>query len=86
MANHVQQLGDNTSKDTVPDFESARGYYWMQQMKEIQNHGTPVKNWPRKPRRTQAERSYFSQVDRRLSRSNFSVNIRFGPDGKRIHG
>lgn len=85
MANHVQTLGDNTSKDVKPDFESAKGYYWMNQMKSIEKYGTSGKPWPRKPRRTQAEQSFFGQVDKRLSRQTYTVNVRFDANGKRIH-
>jgi hypothetical protein len=84
MANSIEQLGDTTSHDTVPDFESAKGYYWMKQVYEIKKHGTPVKKWPRKPRKGLAEMSFFDQVDKRLSRSTFTVGTSFDKDGKII--
>lgn len=57
-----------TTKEIKPDFESGKGYYWMKQVREMEQFGTPVKKWPRKPRRTAAEREFFKQVDQRLSR------------------
>ena len=84
MAYHIQQLGDHTSHEVRPDFDSGKGEYWMRQMKNIQQHGTPVKNWPRKPRKTLAEHSYFEQVDRRLSRQTYVMGASFDKDGKLI--
>lgn len=81
---HVTELGDNTSKSTIPDFESSRGYYWMKQVKQAMINGA-TDNLPRGIRRNLAERSFFDAVDKRLSRSSFSVNISFDKDGKRIH-
>ena len=83
MANIIQELGDDTSRETQPDFESAKGYYWMRQVKQAQINGA-VGNLPHKPRRGLAEESFFDQVDRRLSRQSFSVNIQFDAEGKRI--
>lgn len=84
MANVVQNLGDNTSKDVKPDFESGKGYYWMKQVREAEaarSRGEEV--WlPRKERKGLAENSFFDQVDRRLSRSTHSVNVTFDKDGK----
>lgn len=68
----------------VPDYESGKGYYWMKQTKQAQAAGT-VHRLPRKPRRGKAATDFFNQVDRRLSRQCFSVNIRFDADGHRIH-
>lgn len=84
MSNYVHELGDNTTHDVKPDFESGRGYYWMKQTVQANNHGwglTP----PRKPRKNLAEHSFFEQVDRRLSRYSSVVNIRFDSQGRRIH-
>ena len=84
--NHVQKLGDNTTHDVKPDFESGRGYYWMKQIYNSRISGVnPKTPLPRKERRTQAEQSFFEQVDRRLSRSTTVVNISFDKEGKRIH-
>jgi hypothetical protein len=68
----------------VPDYESGKGYYWMKQVHAARASGT-TGNLPRKPRRGKAATDFFNQVDRRLSRQNFTVNIRFDADGKRIH-
>jgi hypothetical protein len=81
--NKVEQLGDTTSHSTVPDFESARGYYWMKQTYQARIHGTSVP-LPRKERSTLAERSFFASVDRRLSRTSTSVGIAFDKNGRRI--
>jgi hypothetical protein len=81
--NKIEKLGDNTSKSTVPDFESGKGYYWMKQSYQARINGTSIP-LPRKPRRTLAERSFYGAVDRRLSRSSTSVDISFDKNGKRI--
>lgn len=83
MTNPVQKLGDKTSHSTVPDFEGGRGYYWMKQVYQARKNGA-TGNLPRKPRRTQAEKSFFAQVDRRLSRTTTTVNISFDENGRRI--
>lgn len=80
----TEGLGDSTSRTIKPDFDSEKGYHWMKQVKAIQQHGTPVKHWPKKPRKGLAENSFFDQVDRRLSRSSFSMGITFDSDGKII--
>ena len=84
MSNIVTELGDKTSHDVKPDFDSAKGYYWMKQIDAIRKNGTPVKNWPRKPAKTLAEKSFKEQVEKRLSRSSFSPGIAFDENGKRI--
>ena len=83
MANVVTEPGDSTSREVKPDFDSAKGYYWMKQVKQARINGA-TGNLPRKPRRGLAENSFFEQVDRRLSRQSFSVNIQFDAEGKRI--
>ena len=77
---------DATTKDVVPDFESAKAYYWMKQTRELAEQGTPLKKWPRKPRKNKAEHSFWNQVDRRLSRRAFTVSISFDANGKIIRG
>lgn len=77
---------DQTTKEVKPDFESAKAYYWMKQTRELAEQGTPLKKWPRKPRRNQAERDFFGAVDRRLSRQSYTVSISFDKDGKIIRG
>jgi hypothetical protein len=86
VANLVNKLGDGTSHSVTPDFESGRGYYWMKQIsaaRAAEARGEPV-HLPRKPRKTQAEIDFFGQVDRRLSRTGFTVNVQFDSDGKII--
>lgn len=75
---------DLTSKDVKPDFESAKAYYWLKQTRELQESGTPLKKWPRKPRKNKAEHSFWAQVDRRVSRRAFTVSVSFDKDGKII--
>lgn len=84
--NIVQKLGDKTTRDVRPDFDSAKGYYWMKQAKAARQaaaNGERV-HLPRKPRRGLAEQSYFGQVDRRLSRQSFTLGASFDKDGKLI--
>jgi hypothetical protein len=86
MTTFIKELGDSTSRDVKPDFESAKGYYWMKQMYEARKAeacGEPV-HLPRKPRSTPAEYSYFEQVDRRLSRQSFIMGASFDKQGKLI--
>ena len=67
-----------------PDFESAKGYYWMKQVYEARK-AKATGNLPYKPRRTLAERSFYGAVDRRLSRNSTVVGIAFDSQGRRIH-
>ena len=86
MANVVSELGDRTSHDVRPDFDSGRGYYWMKQIAEARaaaSRGEPV-HLPRKERKGLAEESFFGQVDRRLSRKSFSMGASFNKEGKLI--
>lgn len=73
---------DHTTKEVRPDFESGRGYYWMKQIREVEQYGTPLKSWPRKPPKNKAEASFKKQVDQRLSRRAFTVSVSFDKDGK----
>lgn len=87
MANVVSKLGDNTTRSVTPDFEGGKGYYWMKQIyeaKKARERGEPVNLTAYKPRRGLAENSFFSQVDRRLSRNSVTVSISFDKNGKRI--
>lgn len=72
---------DRTTKEVKPDFESGRGYYWMKQTRELQEQGTPLAQWPRRPPRNKAEASFKKQVDTRLSRRCYTVSVAF-QDGK----
>ena len=85
MAFHVREPGDKTSHDTVPDFESGRGYYWMKQMKAAEAarmRGEYVPPQPYKRRRGLAEESFFEACDRRLSRHNYTVGVTFDSEGR----
>lgn len=84
MSNYVQELGDTTSKDTTPDFEGGRGYYWMKQVYQARRNGAS-QNLPYRERKGLAEQSFFDAVDKRLSRSSTVVNISFDEQGRRIH-
>lgn len=80
------KLGDQTSRDVKPDFNSARAEYWIKQIKAL-NALPPdqrPKNWPRASRRTPAQQSFFGQVDRYMSRQSYTVSVSFGPDGRII--
>jgi hypothetical protein len=81
--NPIEKLGDNTTHDTIPDFESGKGYYWMKQVYQARVNGAS-QNLPFKERKGLAERSFFEQVDRRLSRTSMVVGIAFDRQGKRI--
>jgi hypothetical protein len=83
VSNNIENLGDDTSHSTTPDFESAKGYYWMKQSYQARINGA-VDNLPRRERKSLAERSFYGAVDRRLSRSTTIVNISFDRQGKRI--
>jgi hypothetical protein len=86
MTTFIKELGDSTSRDVKPDFESAKGYYWMKQMHDAKRaaaNGEPV-HLPRKPRSTPAECAYFEQVDKRLSRQSFIMGVSFDKQGKLI--
>jgi hypothetical protein len=67
-----------------PDYDSGRGYYWMKAVKEAAKTPGAVEAMPRKPRRTAAEKDFFGQVDRRLSRQSFIIGVTFDRDGKII--
>lgn len=84
MATLITSLGDKTSREVKPDFESGKAYYWMKQTRAAREAGTQHR-LPRKPRRGKAQESFSKQVDARLSRSTFTVNIAFDEHGKRIH-
>ena len=78
---------DRTSHPVKPDFDSGKGYFWMKQMYNIRKakeRGEYVPDWPTKPRRGKAETSFFKQVDRQLSRSSFTISVKFDKDGRLI--
>lgn len=76
MATLITEPGDHTSKPVVPDFEGAKAHHWMHMRREAERAGT-LHLLPRKPRKGLAERSFFDQVDRRMSRRSFSVGVSF---------
>lgn len=80
MSNYVHKLGDSTSKEVKPDFESEKAYHWMHMKRQAERAGV-LDTLPHKPRRGLAETSFFNQVDRRMSRRSFAVGISF-VDGK----
>ena len=81
LSNFVTELGDNTTHDVVPDFESAKGHYWMNAAKAAQAAGVPL---PRHERPGLAWGSFRRQVNERLSRQSTTVGISFDKDGKII--
>ena len=81
--NHIQKLGDNTSREVRPDFEGERFYHWQHMRKCAEEAGT-LHRLPHKPRKGLAEESFFEQVDRRISRQTFSMGASFDRDGKLI--
>lgn len=87
MSNIVEELGDKTSHSVKPDFDSGKGYYWMKQTYELRkaiSNGEEVVPPPYKRRKGLAEESFFEQVDRRLSRISYVINVTFDKEGK-IH-
>lgn len=80
MSNFIGKLGDKTSKEVKPDFESEKFYHWQHMRKMAEKSGT-LEKLPYKPRRGLAEESFFEQVDRRVSRVSFSCNISFDENG-----
>lgn len=81
MANLVQKLGDKTSKEVKPDFNTEKAYHWEHMRTMAEKAGT-LHTLPCKPRRGLAEESFFSQVDRHVSRVSFGVGISFDKDGR----
>ncbi len=85
MTAHIERMGDHTSRDVKPDFESERYYHWQHMIQGAKRAGT-LDKMPYKPRRGLAEESFFGQVDRRLSRVSTRVGISFDTNGKVIRG
>ena len=83
MATYIKEPGDKTSHETRPDFEGAKGYYWMKQVHAAKAAGA-TGNLPHKPRKTLAERSFFSQVDRRLTRQSYTMGASFDENGRLV--
>lgn len=85
MANIVQELGDNTTREVKPDFESGRGYYWMKQVRAAIDGGTYDK-LPHAPEPTSlAKASFREQVYTRLARRTYGgLGVSFDADGKII--
>lgn len=83
MANIVSKRGDITSKEVKPDFEGEKFYHWQHMKRNAEKAGT-IDKLPRKPRKGLAEESFFSQVDRHISRVSFGVGISFDKNGRII--
>ncbi len=84
VAEWVKEPGDTTSRDVKPDFDSGRGYYWMKQVKAAraaEARGEAV-HLPMKRRQGLAQESFFEQVDRRLSRTSYTVGVTFDTEGR----
>lgn len=58
----------------VPDFESGKGHHWMKMTRQAEAAGVRDK-LPRKPRKGAAETDFFGQVDRRLSRRCYTMDV-----------
>jgi len=76
MATPIQSLGDKLSKPCKPDFNSGKGWAWEKMTSEAKQAGT-LDNFPHKPRRGLAEESFWSQVDRHMSRKSFIMGVSF---------
>ena len=85
MANVVQKLGDNTTREVKPDFESGKGYYWMKAVRDAEQAGV-LDTLPRAPKpRTLAKQSFADQIHTRLARRNYaSLGIAFDANGRII--
>jgi hypothetical protein len=67
---------DNTGHSTVPDFESAKAYYWMKQVSAARAAGTEHR-LPRRPTfKNTAYKDFYGHVEKRLSRRSYTVDIR----------
>lgn len=84
MANLVGQLGDSTSKEVNPDFDSGKGDTWMKMISDSRQATGQAHNplLPYKPRKGLAEHSFWGAVDRRLSRKSFSMGVSFDKEGR----
>ena len=76
MAGIVTQLGDKLSKPCKPDFNSGKGWAWEKMTSEAKQAGT-LDRFPHKPRKGLAEESFWSQVDRHMSRKSFIMGVSF---------
>jgi hypothetical protein len=83
VATYIKEPGDKTSRDVRPDFESEKAYHWMHLVKCAEKAGT-LNTLPRKPRKGPAETSFFSQVDRRLTRQSYQMGVSFDKSGRLI--
>lgn len=83
--NIVQKLGDTTSKDVKPDFESGKGDNWLKMTYEMKQAGTEAL-FPHKPRKGQVEECFWKQVDAKLANTGkvFSHGVSFDENGRLI--
>lgn len=83
MANVVAKLGDNTTREVKPDFESGRGYHWMKMVRDAEQFGGKLPHAPAP--RTLARQSFADQIHTRLARRNYaSCGIAFDANGRII--
>ncbi len=83
MTAHIQKLGDTTSREVKPNFHSEKFYHWQHMKRQAEKAGT-LHTLPYKPRKGLAEESFFSQVDRHMSRRTFGTGISFDKEGNII--
>jgi hypothetical protein len=82
----VLNMGDATSREVKPDFDSGRGYYWMKAVRQAEANGAYDK-LPRRPKPAPgtAQASWDAQVRSRLARRNYGgFGISFDKNGKVI--
>lgn len=76
MASIVQQLGDSTSRNATPDWNTGKAWCWEKMTSEAKQANT-LDRFPHKPRKGLAEESFWEQVDRHMSRKSFSMGVSF---------
>lgn len=85
MAELITKLGDNTTREVKPDFESGKGYHWMKMVRDAEQNGA-LGNLPRAhPPRTLAQKAFRDQVHARLARRNYTgCGVAFDANGRII--
>jgi hypothetical protein len=81
--NYVQKLGDDTSKEVKPDFDSGKGDTWMKMISDSRQNTGQEHNplLPYRPRKGLKEECFWGAVDLRLSRKSFSMGVSFDENG-----
>lgn len=69
---------------TQPDFDSAKGFYWMNATYNAKKTPGALEKMPRRTRKGLKEVSYWNAVDRRLSRQSFTVGVTFDKETGKI--